>query len=53
MAYVPPSQRGGNFKSRAEGETIPTLTTANLKEEVERFKHAEERLRDPEGGNYL
>ena len=35
MAYVPPSQRGGNFKSRAEGETIPTLTTANLKDEPE------------------
>ena len=34
MAYVPPSQRGNaSFKSRADGETIPTLTTANLKDD--------------------
>lgn len=30
---MPPSRRGGEFKSRAEGETIPTL--ANAKEEKE------------------
>lgn len=43
------------LKARQEAaqESVTPVTTANLKEEVERFKHAEERLRVPEGGNYL
>ena len=43
------------LKARQEAaqESVTPVTTANLKEEVERFKNAEERLRVPEGGNYL
>jgi len=40
-------------RQEAAHEDVSPVTTANLKKEVERFKHAEERLRDPEGGNYL
>jgi SpoVK/Ycf46/Vps4 family AAA+-type ATPase len=42
-------------KARREAahEDVTPVTTADLKEEVERFKHAEERLRVPEVGNYL
>ena len=42
-------------KARREAahEDVTPVTTADLKEEVERFKHAEERLRMPDGGNYL
>ena len=40
-------------RKEAARENVTPVTTADLKEEVERFKHAEERLRVPEGGNYL
>ena len=42
-------------KARREAaqEDVTPVITADLKEEVERFKHAEERLRVPDGGNYL
>ena len=40
-------------RQEAAKEAATPVTTADLKEEVERFKHAAERLRIPEGGNYL
>lgn len=40
-------------RHEAAKEDFRPVSTADLKEEVERFKHAEERLRVPEGGNYL
>eukprot|EP01044_Picomonas_judraskeda_P015556 COSAG03_NODE_2625_length_2584_cov_1.265191_2_plen_209_part_00 len=47
MSYVPPSRRGGDFKSRADGESIPTL--ANAKNEAE---EKAPRARAPASGSW-
>ncbi len=37
----------------ARGEVVTRASTADLKEEVERFKQAQRRIRAPEPGNYV
>lgn len=37
----------------ARGEPVTPVSTGDLKREVERFKHAQRRIRTTEGGNYV
>ncbi len=40
-------------RCEAAGEEVASVTTQNLRDEVERFRQAQKHIRAPDGGNYL